>query len=344
MTVKSGKSEGTVTVTPSGIPVYFQSEPKRLYRIAEAATWVAAMGFDDLLGDAQAEEPVLNWLEVPSVTTVLDVLDKPALPWWGMKIGAEGVAILHNLGLVKSTVMPGGQQPVLVCPQVVKPGPSDKFKAYCDFNHWVVAGMDQLVDVLNVQKLTVNHVRDKAGDRGQSVHDAFETWAQGGGLPDPEMYPPTEQGYILGLLAFLRDVPSAVPEASEVLVASAVHGFAGRYDVRFRTTEPHNVVVHFTPVKGPVYRQLNPGVFLGDLKTSKDVYPSHSRQLEGYEEASIESGYEPTDARGILHVTAEGQYKFKRSWATFDDFKAVLDLYNSDERMKLAEREDRNRK
>ena len=31
--VVSGQSNGTVEVTPSGIPVYYQSKPKRLYRI-----------------------------------------------------------------------------------------------------------------------------------------------------------------------------------------------------------------------------------------------------------------------------------------------------------------------
>ena len=334
MTVKSGQSKGTVTVTPSGIPVYYQSEPKRLYRLGMAT---ASVPREDLLRSAQ-ENPEL-WIEVPSVTTVLGVLDKPALPWWGMGIGAEGVAVLHNLGLVKSTVLPGGVQPVLACPRVLK----EEGKAPQLTDEWVVAGKDQLVDLLNQQKLTVNHVARKAGDRGQSVHDALEFWAQTGDLPDPSIYPPTEVGYIQGLLAFFADVPSLEPVASEVLVASSEYGFAGRYDLRARTTKPHDVVVHRTPKKGPVYRTLAPGEGITDLKTSKGIYPSHSRQLEGYEQASIESGYNPSDWRGVLHVGADGTYEFKRSWATFEDFKVCLDVWNSDERMKLAEREDRKR-
>src|SRR5690242_3907680 len=102
--VTSGQSEGTVEVTPSGIPIYFASKPKRLYRIGPKAAWMQEhLGF--LLASAQELRSVeaalgamhvvsiseTGWKEVPSVTTVLGVLDKPALPWWGMKCGVEGV-------------------------------------------------------------------------------------------------------------------------------------------------------------------------------------------------------------------------------------------------------------
>jgi hypothetical protein len=182
------------------------------------------------------------------------------------------------------------------------------------------ATQESIVALLTEHKLTVNHVRDKAGDRGQSVHDAFEAWARTGLKPDPSIYPDEERGYVEGLLAFLADVPTIEPIAAEVLVASAEHGFAGRYDIRFRTWQPHDVVVHRTPKRGATYRRLAPGLYLGDLKTSKGIYASHARQLEAYEQASVESGYEPTEARGILHVAADGTYEFVRSWATFEDF------------------------
>lgn len=58
-------------VTPSGIEVYYQPDP-RLYRV--------------------------NGVEVPSVTQVLDCLHKPALPYWGNKVGAEGVLELVRMG------------------------------------------------------------------------------------------------------------------------------------------------------------------------------------------------------------------------------------------------------
>ena len=321
--VKSGQSEGTVEVTPSGIPIYYQSAPKRLYRVGKKTRLKADS--PALLGSAQA--PDTDWREVPSVTAVLGVLDKPALPWWGMKVGVEGVIVLHNLGLLRSIVPQGSTQQVLACAEPILPGAG-----------LVVAGMEQVVELLKKHQLTVNHVRDKAGDRGQAVHDALEHWAQTGARPDPSVFAPTEQGYVRGLLAFLNDVPSAEPVASEVLVASSEYGFAGRYDLRLRTTEEHDVVVHRTPVKGPQYRRLAPGEYLGDLKTSSGVYPSHARQLEAYEQASIESGYPETEARGILHVGPEGTYEFVRSWATFQDFRAVLDVWQSDQDMKEAKK------
>lgn len=72
MSVVSGESNGTTELTPSGLEVYFQSKPKRMYRV--------------------------NGVEVPSVTTVLGVLDKPALPFWGNKVGVDGVLELIRRG------------------------------------------------------------------------------------------------------------------------------------------------------------------------------------------------------------------------------------------------------
>lgn len=296
MAVVSGQSTGTTEMTPSGIEVYYQSTPKRLYRVRK----------HELNDDPEEPEYEAGpWREVPSVTTVLDVLAKPALPWWGMKVGADGVRELASLRTMDSEIA-----------------------------EWITtATVDSLVDELTEHKLTVNHVRDKAGTRGQSVHDALEAWAKTGHRPDPKIYPDEERGYIEGLIAFLNDVPSAEPEACEVLVASIEHGFAGRYDLRLRTHEPHPVVVHRTKTRVH-HKILMPGETLVDLKTSKGIYGSHARQLEAYEQASIESGYEPSRGRGILHVGADGTYEFVRSWATFSDFKCVLDVWRSEQEMK----------
>jgi len=317
--IESGQSTGVVELTPSGIAVYYQSQPKRLYRIFKGGEHR-----DDLLESAQSEEDSFLWREIPSVTTVLGVLDKPALPWWGQKVGVEGVLALYESGHLYGS---GSPETTFLC------------------HDWNRATVDSVVALLTERKLTVNHVRDKAGDRGQSVHDAFEAWARTGLKPDASIYPDEERGYVEGLLAFLADVPSIEPIAAEVLVASAEHGFAGRYDIRFRTWEPHFVrvgqkktrkgVQRGMPSKiEPDMRLLAPGLYLGDLKTSKGIYASHARQLEAYEQASVESGYEPTEARGILHVAADGTYEFVRSWATFEDFRVVLAVYQSDQAMK----------
>ena len=315
MTQKAEKQTVFTVETPSGIEVLYQSEPKRLYKVRRTVCRECDGGGAGCPGCHE-----LNWSEVPSVTTVLEVLDKPALPWWGMKVGAEGVLAMHNMGLLKS--VPHQGQQVLACAS------TDGTTGL------VVAGVEQVIELLTRHKLTVNHVRDRAGVRGTSVHDALEVWANEGTLPDPAMFPPAEQGYVQGLLAFLTDA-KVEPIASEVMVGSVQYGFAGRYDIRLRVLEDCAVVFHRTPVRGPQYAALSEGMLLlGDLKTSSGVYLSHSRQLEAYEGASVECGYDPTDARGILHVNPDGTYEFVRSKAEFEDFLCVLEVWRSDKRMK----------
>lgn len=297
-------------MTPSGIEVLYQAEPKRLYKVRHVGPSVLASHGEHF-----------GWNEVPSVTTVLEVLDKPGLPWWGMKIGVAGALELHRSGILRE--LPFNGQRVLAVPGPVGEGVAGL----------VVAGVDQIVDHLTKSKLTVNHVRDTAGDRGQSVHDALETWSKESTKPSPDMFPPNERGYVEGLLAFLHDVQPE-SEAVEVTVGSVKHGFAGRYDNRLRVPKDCEVVVHRTPVKGPQYKTLKAGSYLADLKTSKDIYPTkHYRQLEGYEGASIECGYAPTDGRFVIHVNAEGEYKVGLSTATYEDFLGVLSVWKADRRI-----------
>lgn len=306
MTQAAEKQTVWTVETPSGIEVLYQAEPKRLYRVRHTKPQMGAGKAGDY-----------DWREVPSVTTVLGVLDKPALPWWGMKVGVEGVISLFNMGILHRATAQSGQQ-------VLATNTEDGMFA---------AGTDEVISLLTRHALTVNHVRDKAGDRGTSVHSALELWADDGKLPDPDIFPPGEQGYVQGLRAFLEHADPE-PVASEVMVGSLEHGFAGRYDIRFKLKEERQVVFHRTPVKGAQWATVKPGIYLGDLKTSSGVYPSHSLQLEGYEGASIEDGYDATEARGIIHVNADGTYEFVRSRASYEDFLNVVAVWRTLEDMK----------
>ena len=324
-----------VHVTPSGLEIRFSWEPKRMYELRgpqdkkyTATETALKAGWKPPQGTEQVEDYWRHpaaWAEVPGVTDVLKVLDKPALPWWGMTIGVRGVLDLYERGLLRPGLVL--DPPQLACPGRVGIGTAG----------FIVAGPEQVVEMLKEQKLTVNHVRDKAGDRGQSCHDAFELWATEGTIPEPAMFPPEERGYIIGLLKFITHVTLGEPvfESTEVVVGSPKHGYAGRYDWRMKTTKECTVVKHHTPVKGDQFATLAPGSYLGDVKTSKDVYPeSHFRQLEAYEGASVESGYEKTAARGVLNITEDGRYKFVRSTAKLKDFLCVLEVYKSNDRIK----------
>lgn len=277
--------------TPSGMLVEYQAKPKRLYRV--------------------------NGVEVPSVTTVLNVLDKSgALTYWGMKVGVEGVLELFRREVIEAKL------------------------EFPDFNLEIKHGDQEvdtalLVELLKTEKLTVNHVKDKAADRGINVHDAFEQWGKTGDLPLPDDFPDSERGYVAGLCEFLRD---ADPETvdMEVMVGSAQHGFAGRYDTRLKFTADKEIVVHRTPVRGAQLATVAAGTtVLADLKTSAGIYDSHFIQLVAYELASVESGYPATDAQYVIHVTADGNYEFVKSIAKAEHFLAVKKTRDALEDLKL---------
>src|SRR6185369_4801435 len=81
-----------------------------------------------------------------SMSSALDVLDKH-LSWWGMRIGIEGALTMHNMGLLKSTI--------------VQTGPTSQQQALVyegDWGEWKVAGVPEVEELLTKHKITVNHV------------------------------------------------------------------------------------------------------------------------------------------------------------------------------------------
>lgn len=282
-----GVSEVT---TPSGVHIYYQAGPKRLYKIAG---------------------PDTDYREVPSVSEVKGILDKPGLPWWGMKVGVEGILELLDRGVIGADdcclVDQGGEE----------------------------TEADALVRYLTQEKLTVNHVKNQAGDRGTAVHDALEAWAERGVMPIPEVYPENERGYVKGLVAFLEE--SAIQAVrSEVMVGSLEHQYAGRYDLDAYSVG-NEVCVHLTEKgKGDRRAVIEPGLLRLDLKTPSNVYTEHHLQLAGYELAAVECGYEPSDDRVVVNVWPDGRYQAKVSKATAEDWLAVLGAYRALERIKGA--------
>jgi len=186
------------------------------------------------------------------------------------------------------------------------------------------------------EKMTVNHQLSKAGDRGTSVHQAFEDWAVNGTIPHPEIYPEAERPYVEGLCKFIagwEDNMRGADCQAEVMVGSLQHQYAGRYDLRCKWGGGR-MVTRTYPKRANKVEELPAGRYLIDLKTSSGTYPSQMFQLEAYELASRECGYGPTDFRYILHVTKNGEYEMVRSKATQSDFLAVLACYRALEDMK----------
>lgn len=280
--------EGAVTTTaPSGLEIVFRSKPKRCY--------------------------VIDGTEVPSVSAVLDILDKPALKWWGMTVGVDGVNELVRLGLVKFATNDIGQ----LAPVVERDGV------------WAWAVRQEIVDLLTANKLTVNHVRDKASRRGGNVHDALELWGMTKMLPVVENYPEEERKYVEALRAFLELTQGNIEvEALEVMVGSKQYGYAGRFDLRATFAEPFEVACKVYPKKKPTFTTIEPGPWIIDLKTSKGVYLSHFQQLEAYNLAALECGYPETTGRAVLHVQEDGRYEFVPSKINAESFLALLKAKN----------------
>lgn len=233
----------------------------------------------------------LDDVRVPSVTSILGVLDKPALPWWGMKVGVQGVLALQEKGAFP-----------------------------------LVPDADSVVSLLTEHKLTVNHVRDKAGQRGVTVHDALEKWALDGTVPNPDRWPDEQSGYVHGLVSFL-EAAAPEPQQTEVMVGSRTHKYAGRYDLRCTIGERR--LCTMLKKDAIVDSDFPGGRVLLDLKTTGNVYPEQFLQLEAYEVAGVECGYDPTDFRAVLHVTQDGLYQFRVSPASGEDFLAVKACYDA---------------
>jgi hypothetical protein len=280
-------SEISRDTTPNGIVIEYESRPKRMYRV--------------------------NGVEVPSVTTVLGILNKPQLVWWGMQRGVEGVIDLFDIGALTTyfdwTV--------------------DKERlGIAEGEDTLPANEKAVVDLLKQHKLTVNHRLDKASERGVNVHDALESWAGTGRLPNPAEFPETEQGYVRALVKFLEDV-DPTPVRCEVLVGSVEHEFAGRFDLDIETKNDREFTSRCYPKQADKREILTPGLRRIDAKTSKGCYATHHLQLEGYEIGATEGGYRESDERRILRLDASGKYEFVKGLATGGQFLAIRRAYQA---------------
>ncbi len=113
------------------------------------------------------------------------------------------------------------------------------------------------------------------------------------------------------------------------MVGSAVHGFAGRYDLVIEVSDEIELVVKEYKRKDNKTFTLRPGRYLCDAKTSKGTYDSHFLQLAAYELASKECGYEATDGQFVLRLDASGVYECSPSFASAEDFLAVKKAYDA---------------
>lgn len=230
----------------------------------------------------------IDGVEVPSVSTILDAtLPKPALTWWGFRVGMAAVVEMCKLGKVSWPQLTSCDFTEVKdnAPQSHErwfmPNDKKRSKARTILEHWAI-----------ILKLHPNAIRDEAGTRGTSIHEVLTQLGMGE-VPDvwgPEsIFPEDDRPAVAGVVRWFMDQePEFVHQ--EQIVASKKHMYAGRFDL--------------------IVRRPNGNLALVDLKTSKSMYPdSHFRQLKGYEIAWLENGGEPLDELVVLHVNHQGEYR-----------------------------------
>jgi hypothetical protein len=299
-----------IQVTPNGTAIKFQTKPYRRYFARKGP--VTPLELADEKGWGKKKS---------SVTEILGILDKPALPWWGMTIGVDGILHLLAIGIVTLTLDGEDVHVEYNKPMIAELEEAKKKKTKSYKGIWEDEEIDsdakRLVKLLTLTEKTVNHVRDNAGARGTKAHDAFETWCRTGILPAAEGFPEDQQEYVEGLHKFFAET-TMTHVSTEIMVASLEHDFAGRYDLRCILTNKRF--------------KINGVKSISDLKTSKGVYVSHFLQIEGYEGASIECGWKPSDKRFVVHCRG-GDYEIVESEAEYGDFLAAIRLQRAIKRL-----------
>jgi len=170
---------------------------------------------------------------------------------------------------------------------------------------------------LHIRHLTSRDATNEAAERGTDVHQVWQDWNEHRKIPNAEEYPVNRRGYIRAMgKAILHLKPHAVEV--EQVVGSAIYGYAGRLDTV--------VVVHTAE-----------GLSMIDLKTSSAIWSNtYFPQLAGYEIARRECGLPPTVRQGILHLDKEGEFDIEHDLAWSDaepeDFLAVLSAWKSQQK------------
>jgi hypothetical protein len=236
--------------------------------------------------DDEKHKYTVNGEEVLSVTQALDlVTPKDALTWWGMRVGIAAVITLCKSGKLN-------------WPTLAAASPADHIAGECieapeqGIKNKKGKVKTPIEDLVVKNRISTNHIRDEAGDRGTLIHDAINKIAIEDAIPDLDSVPEEFRPYVRAIsLWWLEQEPTIVEQ--EIIVASVKHGYAGRYDTVCDVTDERLLV---------------------DFKTSKGTYEGHFEQLWLYEIARRELGMDPVDDMAIVRLDKNGTYEMVRQW------------------------------
>jgi hypothetical protein len=256
----------------------------------------------------------LNGEPVPSVTAILEAtLPKPALTWWGFRVGLATAVELSKRGkLTWPSLLNHEFQ------EVVDNNPAPERTHYMpnDTGHKKPRTLIEQLAIM--ARLHPNAIKSDAATRGTSIHDGLTLLAMDQ-MPEIETYPVADQPFLRGLCKWWLD---SQPEfvAVEQIVGSVKHRYAGRFDLLLRYPGSDELV-------------------LADLKTGKDVRPdSHFRQLRGYEVAWREMGGEPIGRMEIINVRPTGELKVETAHCPESAWLACVQGYHANQEFVAAQK------
>lgn len=250
-------------------------------------TWTTPAGdtivFEDGLandeGKSKRRTYTVNGQVVPSVTTVLGILDKPALMYTSERLAVAGAVELAAKGELPDTV-------------------------------------DGALSRLKARELRFYQQWGKKAETGTIAHEDLLALATGQPLANLDTFSLEARGHIRGVSDWFADARPKTLDA-ETPVVSRTYGYAGRYDLRAEIAGEVCLIDLKTTSRLPRYKD-------GQVKPP---YDEHVLQLEAYDQAAFESGYESSDRRLVLRVDATGAYDVTESWAHWSDFVAILMAY-----------------
>lgn len=260
-----------------------------------------AIEFEDGEPDPQTDKRKqrcyrVNGEKLPSVTTILGMLDKPGLPWAAEKLTVAGCIALAQEGSLP-TFVPAA------------------------------------LSAMKARELRFRQVWDKKAERGHLTHSDLIALMLGRELRALSSYLPEERAFIQGASSWHADFRPRVEE-HEQMVASVEHGYSGRPD--FTATLGVKTLPDGTPApRGLGLLDVKTHEELPRTKPSKTYprgqvktpYPENLLQLGLYEVARRESGHEPTDWQAVVSIDSHGDWDFTVSWLPPDHCLSLLPAY-----------------
>lgn len=163
-----------------------------------------------------------------------------------------------------------------------------------------------------------------ARERGDLAHDMLLALIRDGEVRKLSDYADEMQPWISAGMKFaLREKPK--PIATEYMVASIEHGFAGRGDLLCEMPDGRIVRLDYKTVTEWKYEKTWKGELTDKLLPP---YDENLIALAGYEIGGVESGYLPSDERWVVRLGPDGEYDVAKSHATPEMFLAALTAYN----------------